>query len=61
MSSCGSAKARPREASRAWSSRRNAASMDTSRSSTATRNPRRMARTAEQSANVRRTPRSDVV
>jgi hypothetical protein len=34
--------------------------MDTSRSSTATRNPCRMAHTAEQFVNVRRTPRSDV-
>ena len=61
MNSCGSAKARARAASSAWSSRRSAASMDTSLSSTATRKPRRMARTAVQSANVRRTPRSDVV
>ena len=44
-----------------WSSRRSAASMETSRSSTATRSPRSAARTAQQSANVRRTPRSDVV
>jgi hypothetical protein len=34
--------------------------MDTSRSSTSTRNPCGMAHTAEQFANVRRTPRSDV-
>jgi hypothetical protein len=34
--------------------------MDTSRSSTTTRNPCRMAHTAEQFVNVRRTPRSDV-
>lgn len=52
---------RPRAASSDWSSRRSEASMDTSRSSTATRSPRSTARTAAQSANVRRTPRSDVV
>jgi hypothetical protein len=42
------------------SSLRKAGSMDTSRSSTATRNPCRMAHTAEQFVNVHRTPRSDV-